>query len=365
MRAALIAAASVAIALGSAGSAFAQPSLSWHGAGAPAPGLAGVSCPSFGLCVAVAGASAYVNSAPTTGTTWTPEATDAGHTLNAISCAPGSTVCVAVGDSGAISETQNGTTWTAKSAAGESSDLTGVACPSASFCIAVDAGGDAIVSTNGGASWGSPVAIDAANDLTGVACVSSAFCAAVDSEGDIVDSSTPASPGWSLAASDGASGGLTGVACAATGSCVAIDAAGYAWASANPTSATATWSATHVAGALAAVACTAAAACVASDAGTVARRRSRLGVRHLGPFPLHRRSGATRAEDRINKRPRRSHGNCPCRKAFGELTLANADRRPWVPALRTECPILRTPFARSVGFLADLRPAESPDARPA
>lgn len=247
--------------------ASAAPALSWAGAqSAGGSSLTGVACPSFGLCVAVAGTEAEVKTSPTSGSSWSADPTSASGSLLAVSCAPGSSFCAAVGDGGAITVTSNASSWTPKSASGESANLTSVSCPSSSFCLAVDASGNAVYSSDSGASWQLVSGIDSSNHLTGVACATSAFCVAVDQSGRILASANPTGSSWTVEAHDGSA--LTGVSCSSGGTCVAVDASGYAWASADASSATPTWSATPIAGALSAVACTAEAMCVASDGGT-------------------------------------------------------------------------------------------------
>lgn len=271
LRCAAAVALGAAAVLSFAASASATPTLSW-GSAATAGGssLSGVSCPSFSLCVAVAGVTAQTNTSPGSGGSWSAQSTSAAGTLLAISCAPGTSFCAAVGDSGAISKTSNASIggWSAASASGETADLTSISCPSSAFCLAVDAGGSAVYSTNAGSSWTKVTAIDATNDLTGVTCATSSFCVAVDHSGRILASGTPTSPGWTVAGGGGSGDPLTGVSCASASSCVAVDSTGHAWASSNASSQGATWSETPVASTLNAVACAAEAMCVATDAGT-------------------------------------------------------------------------------------------------
>jgi hypothetical protein len=252
------------LALASVAGAAAAPS--WSSPTGVASGLDGVSCPSFGLCVAVADMTAEVNTTPSTSATWHGVGTGAPHALLAVSCAPGTTSCVAVGDTGAITETasaQTLSTWSAATST-DTHNLTSVSCPTTSFCLAVDASGGAISSTNGGSSWTSVGTIDAGNDLVGVSCASNALCVAVDAAGNLLVSTTPTSGGsWSVAYSDAV--GLTGVSCSSSGTCVAVDSSGYAIASA-PASTTSTWSVTRVSShGLTSVSCTTGAFCIAGD----------------------------------------------------------------------------------------------------
>jgi hypothetical protein len=250
------------LALAASASAAAAPSWSTPTSVA-ASGLDGVSCPSFGLCVAVAGTNADVTTTPSTNAGWHQVGTGAPHTLLAVSCVPGTTDCAAVGDTGAIvTTTAPGSGW-ATASSSDTHNLTGVSCASTSFCVAVDSSGGAVYGSIGG-GWTSLGTIDSGNDLTGVSCASSALCVAVDTTGNILVSATPSTAGaWTPVDSDGV--GLTGVSCSAGATCVAVDSSGYAIAS-SPASSTSTWSATRVSShGLTAVSCTTGAFCIAAD----------------------------------------------------------------------------------------------------
>jgi hypothetical protein len=250
--------------LSSATLAIAAPTLSWSPPASTGSSLSGVSCPSFGLCVAVGGTTVHVS------TDWSSGySTSAPHALLAISCAPGTSSCVAVGDGGAIvrSTSPGSSSWSTVTS-GDANDLTSVSCASTTFCLAVDADGGGIYSTSDGASWALVSGIDGSDHLAGVSCPTSAFCAAVDESGHILVSTTPTSGGWKVVASDGVAD-LTGISCATSGTCVAVDSGGDVWASADASSAPSTWSETSVASGFGAVSCTAEALCIASDGGSV------------------------------------------------------------------------------------------------
>ncbi len=246
--------------------AVASPSLGAWNADASGLGVqTGVSCPSSGLCVSVVGMNANVSTAPSTAGTWQPQATGATGALNAVSCAPGSTFCVAVGAAGAVvvNLDAGGTSssWTHSTQDGGHA-LTSVSCPSTSFCFAVDSsGGGAIYSTDSGTSWKPATP---GHSFTAAACTGPSLCAAVDATGHIYVSGTPESGGWNLEAVD-ANANLNSVACGTTnGICVAVDGSGYVWATQNAS----TWSSTHIASSLSAVTCTPSAVCVAAGTGT-------------------------------------------------------------------------------------------------
>jgi len=266
----------LAATLAGTGSASAAPSLSWSSPAAVVAGLDGVSCPSFGLCVAVAGTTARINTAPSSSTTWGAVPAIAAHPLLAVSCAPGSTFCAAVGQSGQITVTndaQNGASshWTVPSLPETLYPLTGVSCPSTSLCVAVDTHGEAVMSTTpttGG--WSVQSNIDSTNNLLAVSCATAALCAAVDLSGNILVSTTPATNApWITADSvSGPAGNPVAIACSAVGSCVAVTSTGRVLASANPSSGDgSTWSRTHIdsASGLTSVSCSGVALCTAGD----------------------------------------------------------------------------------------------------
>jgi hypothetical protein len=258
-----------ALALAFAAVASATPTLSWSGLEGVTTSLTGVSCPTFSLCVAVEGTQAYTNTSPASGTTWSDEGTSAGGSLLAVSCAPGTSFCAAVGDSGALAATNNASLggWTAPASLPDAANtLTSVSCPSSAFCLAVDNDGNAVYSTNAGTNWTKVAAIDATHTLTGVSCSTSSFCVAVDASGNILDSGTPTSAPWSVV---GGANDLVGVSCSPGATCVAVDTTGHVWASSDASAASATWSETRIANSLKAVACTAEAMCIASTLGSV------------------------------------------------------------------------------------------------
>jgi hypothetical protein len=253
-------------------SAAATPTLTWSAASPVTAGLDGVSCPSFGVCVATAGTAARINTSPTSSTTWNAASTGATHTLLAVSCAPETTVCAAVGDSGQIAATANAqagasSSWSATTSPDSANNLTSVSCPTTSFCLAVDNHGDAVYSTSpSGGSWTLVSGIDSTTALTSVSCASSALCAATDASGNILVSTTPTvSAPWTAADSDVT--GVGAVACSLGGTCVAVTSTGKAVASANPSAGlSSTWSDTHISShALTAVNCTTGGLCVAGD----------------------------------------------------------------------------------------------------
>src|SRR5450759_3512373 len=128
-----------------------------------------------------------------------------GNLLAGVSC-PTSGLCVAVDWSGNVVTSSNPTggaaAWTVTNVDG-TNILTGVSCPSSGLCVAVDLGGNVVTSSNptGGAAAWTVTHVDASNSfnctvpgycsLYGVSCPSSGLCVAVDSGGNVVTSSNP------------------------------------------------------------------------------------------------------------------------------------------------------------------------------
>lgn len=116
-------------------------------------GLAGVSCPSSSLCVAVdVNGNVVTSSNPTRGAgAWTLTNVDGGNELRDVSC-PNVSLCVGVdadGNGNAVTSTNptgGASAWTVAHVDG-SNVLNGVSCPSSTLCVAVDAIGNVIIGT--------------------------------------------------------------------------------------------------------------------------------------------------------------------------------------------------------------------------
>lgn len=160
--------------------------------------LAGVSCPSTSLCVAVGGPARFAVSSANVVTSTNP-----------------------TGGAGA---------WSAPASIDGGSSLTGISCPSPSLCVAVDGRGNVVTSTDptgGPASW-TAANVDGANLISAVSCASSSWCVAVDTQGNVLTSTNPTggASAWSAANVDD-SRELTSVSCPSRRLCVAVDLSGY------------------------------------------------------------------------------------------------------------------------------------------
>jgi len=206
------------------------------------------------------------------------QAIDIGNSLNAISCVPSTTTCVAADSNGdALYATDvsvaSNATWTPWNGPNEQSPAEAVACPSITLCVLADGavpggggnvyrasslGGTFLTSftpKNGvnaiscpttsfcvataegegfirystkpsGASWTAEEIGTGA--MKGVSCLSSSFCAVVDDSGNVHIATTEehieefGGVGWAVTDVDGTTP-LRGIACSSTSSCIAVD----------------------------------------------------------------------------------------------------------------------------------------------
>lgn len=238
-------------------------------------GVAGVSCPSVSLCVAVEGNGDVLTSTDPTGggDAWRVVHLDepTPRELTGVSC-PSVSLCVAVGNDAVIDSsnpTGGASAWTTVQPA-EVRQLSGVSCPSQSLCVAVGSG--VLISTDptGGAStWMSGLAGEACPSqgpsqslclaenakLEGVACPSRSLCVAVsgngggpgNESGEVFTSTDPTEgfASWHLSAVDHERR-VTSVSCASASLCVAVDNGGNAFTATDATSGTPSWTAAQV-----------------------------------------------------------------------------------------------------------------------
>jgi hypothetical protein len=247
------------------------------------------------------------------------QAIDSTNSLNAVSCVPSTTDCVASDSRGNalyatnVSATSSAT-WNAWSGPA-STPSHAVACPTISLCLLADgegSGGYMYYAKSLGGSWTQAFApffgVDAiscasesfcvegqdnygffrysanpasttwnlgeqgSSAMTGVSCLSSSFCAMVDNGGSVHVAttsnmeSTNESSGWTATDVDGSSA-LNGVACSSRTSCLAVDGAGNVLELAISGSGAATASKHNIDGTnnLTAIACATTSTCVTVD----------------------------------------------------------------------------------------------------
>jgi hypothetical protein len=223
----------------------------------------GLSCPTSGLCVAVASdgfgdGQVLTSTDPAAGAhTWRASPPSAGSGplpggAFGVTC-PSSSLCVATG--AAIASSTNPTaglqTYRAHPVGGDVGNFYGVSCPSVTLCVAVGTGpfastptdptapGDGIVSTSsdpgaGATAWSTAVPVERHTILEAVSCPSVSLCVAIDNHGDAVTSTDPTNPAaWKITHADsaidlltGQPAALTGVSCPSATVCIAVDSAG-------------------------------------------------------------------------------------------------------------------------------------------
>ncbi len=195
-----------------------------------------VACASTSLCVAVGnGGQISETSDPAASTpTWSAPATidPFGNQLNSIAC-PSTGLCVAVDLQGQAMTTTDpaagASSWSAPAQVDpDARSLISVSCPSTSLCVAVGTSGEGFVTFNPGASsptWTEQSGTDG-GALMSVSCPSTTVCVAVDDHGNVttIDPSAP-SPTWSTPLEIDADG-LTSVSCPSTSLCVGVDNSG-------------------------------------------------------------------------------------------------------------------------------------------
>lgn len=200
-----------------------------------------LTCTSSAFCVLL---DSYGDTFSDSNGTWTEDhQVETGNHLVQVSCGS-PTMCVAVAISGTTGTggyayTYNGSAWSAATTFDTVGQVSSVSCaPGSSFCVAVDLSGNVIIDSNG--SWSAPVQIETPSTkyqydgLEWVSCASTSFCVAVDGSGNAftynggtwsaaakIDSSTVATTGC-------VSGkqfcyGLAEVSCPSTTFCMAID----------------------------------------------------------------------------------------------------------------------------------------------
>lgn len=211
---------------------------------------------------------------------WEPEAhmqiIDAGASLNAVSCIPGSTSCVASDSKGGALYSTNvsasaASTWTAWAGPSGQSPSEAVECPATTLCLLADGsvsggGGNLYKATSlGGAFSTSFLPTNGVNDAS---CPSASFCVTTqEGNGFIRYSTSPSGISWtSLSIGSGA---MKGVSCLSAAFCAVVDGTGnvHVATSEAKVKEAAGWTATNIDGtkALKGIACTSTTSCLAVD----------------------------------------------------------------------------------------------------
>lgn len=204
---------------------------------------------------------------------------EGGTALNALSCVPSTTTCIAAGAKGNALYSTNvsataGATWTSWAGPGGQSPAEAVACPATTLCVLADgsvAGGGGNVyraSSLGGSFLNS---FTPANGVNGLSCPSTSFCVATQEGGGFIRYSTKPSGATWTAVSIG-SGAMKAVSCLAASFCAVVDASGnvHVAVTEKGVKEAGGWKVTNVDGAtpLRSIACTSTTSCLAVDGGT-------------------------------------------------------------------------------------------------
>lgn len=200
---------------------------------------------------------------------------DAPNSLNAVTCVPSSTTCVASDDKGNARYSTNvsasaAATWTSWSGPGESPSHD-IACPASTLCVlstgAVSGGGGNVyrASSLGGTFLSS---FKPANGVGAISCPSTSFCVSAQEGGGFIRWSTkPSGTSWTAVAIG--TGAMKDVSCLSSSFCAVVDAAGNVRVATTEAKIKEAggWKATSVNGgvALISVACSSTSSCIAID----------------------------------------------------------------------------------------------------
>lgn len=231
--------------------------------------LTSISCASQSLCV-TADASGNTTAFDPSFT----QAVDAGNSLNAVSCVPGTTTCVMSDSKGNAFyatnvSTSSAASWKAWTGPG-TSPSEAVACPSSSLCLLAAGslngyGGNLYYASTLGGAW--TLAYSPANGVDAISCSSSSFCVdGQDAYGYFRYSTNPASTSWEL--EDQGSATIKGATCLSSSFCALADSIGNVHVATTTTQVeSSTWTETKVDGstALNGIACTSTSSCIAID----------------------------------------------------------------------------------------------------
>lgn len=216
------------------------------------PQIRDVSCPTAGLCVAVASEGTVLTSTKPTGgrAAWKVTRLPAGS-LRKVSCSSTS-FCVIAGYYGRFFVTRvptGGTGAWDPVQLDPSLGPTGISCPSTALCVA--AGNSSIFASDRPAdptaSWSTDAEFEILNAPSkGADCPSRQLCLVGGASG-VFTSHEPARPGsWTVAPLPSAQTSTTAVGCASPGACLVASEFGYVFSSRDPEGGAAAWRRTRL-----------------------------------------------------------------------------------------------------------------------
>ncbi len=200
---------------------------------------------------------------------------DAGHSLNAVSCAPGTTTCVAANSQGNALYATNvsatsAATWSSWSGPAGQSPSWAVECPTSTLCLLADGtingGGKMYRATSLGGAF--LTSFSPSFGVKAISCPSASFCASAQASGNIRFTTDPSHAlTWTLTGVGG--GDLEDVSCLSSSFCVEVDNHGNVHVATAEITEDSAWASTDVDGAtgLRGVACLSTTSCLAVDGG--------------------------------------------------------------------------------------------------
>jgi hypothetical protein len=182
--------------------------------------LNAVSCASASYCV-TGGLDLIVQDHGVRSDLTTQLSTDTNE-ITAISCAPGTTTCAVLDDSGGAYLLQGETLGT-RTQVSSPNAFDDVSCPTSAFCMAVDDLGE--IYTFDGSSWSPTVGIGDMTARSGrdVSCTSATFCVIAVPTSGAEQASVYNGNSYTAGTPMDASGGVSGLSCTSTTFCVATD----------------------------------------------------------------------------------------------------------------------------------------------
>jgi hypothetical protein len=202
------------------------------------------------------------------------QAIDTGHSLNAVSCVPGTTTCVAANNQGNAFYATNvsatsAATWSSWSGPGTSPSWA-IECPAITLCLlaadTVNGGGRIYRATSLGGTF--LLSLSPGFGVRAISCASTSFCASAQGGGNIRFTSNPSAAfSWALTGVTGAGGDLQDVSCRSSSFCVEAGSQGYVHVATEEITDESPWTSTNVDGttALRGVSCISTTSCLAVD----------------------------------------------------------------------------------------------------
>jgi hypothetical protein len=198
---------------------------------------------------------------------------DAGHSLNAVSCVPGTTTCVAANSQGNALYATNANanapaTWSSWSGPAGESPSYAIECPTSTLCMlaagTINGGGKMYHATSLGGAF--QFSFSPGFGVNAISCPSASFCATAQGGGQMRFSSAPSGNQWTIAATTGE---LEDVSCLSSSFCVEVDDRGDVHVATEELVDDYEWTSTNVNGTtgLRGVACITTTSCLAVDGG--------------------------------------------------------------------------------------------------